>query len=133
MAGSGWRAQSTYCPHAQCFVNSEYSSLPLPFLKIFITLHMTSSRIYPCFISLIYAPLNPIILFKSTFLMNYKQIPSFCVVFSFWSKNLLRRAEQNFYEYWSWLTRNARNCDARSGKVGSSHCYLDRQPLHEID
>ena len=28
--------------------------------------------------------------------------------------------------------RNARVCNARWGKVGSSHCYLDRQPLHEI-
>ena len=26
------------------------------------------------------------------------------------------------------MTRNA-----RSGKVGSSHCYLDRRPLHEMD
>ena len=26
------------------------------------------------------------------------------------------------------LTRNA-----RSGQVGSSHCYLDRRPLHETD
>ena len=25
-----------------------------------------------------------------------------------------------------------RLCNARSGKVGSSHCYLDRRPLHEI-
>ena len=24
-------------------------------------------------------------------------------------------------------------CNARSGKVGSSHCYLDRRPLREID
>ena len=31
------------------------------------------------------------------------------------------------------LMRNARICNARSGKVGSSHCYLNRQPLHEID
>ena len=23
--------------------------------------------------------------------------------------------------------------NARSGKVGSSHCYLDRRPLHEMD
>ena len=29
-------------------------------------------------------------------------------------------------------TRNARVCNARSGKVGSSHCYLDRRQLLEI-
>ena len=28
---------------------------------------------------------------------------------------------------------NARICNARSGKVGSSHCYRDRRPLYEID
>ena len=30
------------------------------------------------------------------------------------------------------LTRHARVHNARSGKVGSSHCYLDRRQLHEI-
>ena len=29
------------------------------------------------------------------------------------------------------LRRNARLCNIRSGKVGSSHCYLDQRPLHE--
>ena len=28
---------------------------------------------------------------------------------------------------------NARVCNARSGKVGSSHFFLDRRPLHGID
>ena len=42
----------------------------------------------------------------------------------FWSENFFRRAEQIFCRYWIRLTRNA-----RSGKVGSSHCYLDRRPL----
>ena len=50
----------------------------------------------------------------------------------YWSKNFFRSAEQKFCKYWIRLTRNARNCNARSGKVGSSHCYLDRRPLHEI-
>ena len=35
--------------------------------------------------------------------------------------------------YYIRLTRNGRICNARSGKVGSSHCYLDRRPLHELD
>ena len=53
---------------------------------------------------------------------------------NFWSENFFRRAEQKFWGYWitAWLTHNARVCNARSGKVGSSHCYLDRRPLPEI-
>ena len=43
----------------------------------------------------------------------------------FWSENFFRRAKQNFCGYWIRLTRNARICNARSGKVDSSHCYLD--------
>ena len=31
------------------------------------------------------------------------------------------------------MTRNARICNACSGKVGSSNGYLDRRPLHEMD
>jgi len=31
------------------------------------------------------------------------------------------------------LTRNARVFNTRSGKVSSSHCYLDQRPLNEID
>ena len=50
-----------------------------------------------------------------------------------WRENFFRRAEQNFCGHWIRLTRYARICNARSGKVGSSHCYLDRRPLHEID
>ena len=46
---------------------------------------------------------------------------------SFRSENLFRGAVQTFCGYWIRLSRNA-----RSGKVGSSHCYLDRRPLHEI-
>ena len=30
------------------------------------------------------------------------------------------------------LDWHVRFCNARSGKVGSSHCYLDRRPLHEM-
>ena len=48
----------------------------------------------------------------------------------FLSENFFRRAEQTFCEYWIRLTRNARVYNTRSGKVGSSHCYLDRRPLH---
>ena len=47
---------------------------------------------------------------------------------SFWSENFFTRAEQNFCGYCIRLT-----CNARSDKAGSSHCYLDRRPLHEID
>ena len=42
--------------------------------------------------------------------------------------NFFRHAEQQFCGYWISLTHNA-----RSGKVSSSHCYLDRRLLHEID
>ena len=45
----------------------------------------------------------------------------------FWSENFFRRAEKTFCGYWIRVTRNA-----PSGKVGSSHCYLQRRPLHEI-
>ena len=51
---------------------------------------------------------------------------------NYWSENFFRRAVQNFCGHWIRLTRNARVCTARSGKVGSSHCYLDRRQLHEI-
>ena len=51
----------------------------------------------------------------------------------FWSENVFRRAEKKNCGYWIRLRRNARLCNARSGKVGSSHCYLDQRPLHEID
>ena len=47
---------------------------------------------------------------------------------TFWSENLFRRAEQIFRGYWIRITRNA-----RSGKVGSRHCYLHRRPSHEMD
>ena len=47
---------------------------------------------------------------------------------TFWSENFFRHAEQRCCTYWIRLTRNA-----RSGKFSSSHCYLDRWPLHEID
>ena len=47
---------------------------------------------------------------------------------TFLSENVIRRAEQAFCVYSIRLTRNA--C---SGRVGSSHSYLDRRPLHEID
>ena len=50
----------------------------------------------------------------------------------FWSKNFFRRAEQKFFRYWIRLKRNARHCNACSGEVGSSHCYLDQRPLHEM-
>ena len=50
----------------------------------------------------------------------------------FLSENFFRRAKQKNYGYLIRLTRNAQVCNARSGKVGSSHCYLDRRPLHEI-
>ena len=53
--------------------------------------------------------------------------------FTFWSVNFFRRAEQIICGYWIRLTRNARNSNARSGKIGSSHCYLNVRPLHEID
>ena len=39
---------------------------------------------------------------------------------------------QTFCVYCIRLTRNARAHNARSGKVGSSHCHLDRRQLHEI-
>ena len=45
----------------------------------------------------------------------------------FLSENFFRRAEQKFCGYRIRLRRTA--C---SSKVGSSHCYLDRRPLHEI-
>ena len=45
----------------------------------------------------------------------------------FWSENFFRRAVQKCCGYWIRLTHNA-----RLGKVGSSHCYLDRRQLHEI-
>ena len=48
--------------------------------------------------------------------------------YDFLIENFSRRAEQKFCGYWIRLTRHA-----RSGKVGSSHCYLDQRPLHEID
>ena len=50
----------------------------------------------------------------------------------YWSENFFRRAEQKCCGYWIRLTRNARNCNVRSSKVGSSHCCLDRRHLHEI-
>ena len=50
----------------------------------------------------------------------------------FWTENFFRRAEQKFCGYWIRLRLNSRFCNARSGKVGSSHCYLDRRPFHEI-
>ena len=46
---------------------------------------------------------------------------------NFWRENFFMHAEQKFCWYWIRLRLNA-----RSGKVGSSHCYLDRWPLHEI-
>ena len=52
---------------------------------------------------------------------------------SFTSENFFRRAEQKCCGYWIRVTRNARNCNARSVKVGSNHCYVDRRPLHNID
>ena len=54
-------------------------------------------------------------------------------LFNFWTENLFRLAKQKFCGYCIRLTRNARNCSARSGKLGSSHCYVNRLPLHEID
>ena len=48
------------------------------------------------------------------------------------SENFFRLAEQKFCTYWIRVTRNARICHARSGKVDSSHCYLDRRPLRGI-
>ena len=51
----------------------------------------------------------------------------------YWSENFFRRAELKFRGYWIRVTRNARVCNARSSKVGSSHCYLDRRPLRGID
>ena len=45
----------------------------------------------------------------------------------FWSQNFSRRDVQKCCGYWITLTRNA-----RSGRVCSSHCYLDRRQLHEI-
>ena len=48
-------------------------------------------------------------------------------------ENFFRRAEQTFCGDWIRFTHNAGIYNARSGKVGSSHCYLDRRPLHEID
>jgi hypothetical protein len=50
----------------------------------------------------------------------------------FWSENFFRRAEQTFCGYWIRLRGNARICNCQSGKVGSSHYYLDPRPLHEI-
>ena len=55
----------------------------------------------------------------------------------FSSENFFRRAVQKFCGYWLRLTHNTRVCNTRvcnprSGKVGSSHCYLDRWQLHEI-
>ena len=52
---------------------------------------------------------------------------------NFVTENFFRRAEKKCCGYWITLTRNARLCHARSGKVGSSHCYLDRRPLHEME
>ena len=51
---------------------------------------------------------------------------------TFWSENFFRRSEQKCCGYWIRLTRNVRVCNARSGKVGSSHCYLERRQLHEM-
>ena len=51
----------------------------------------------------------------------------------FLSENFFRHVEQKFCGYSIGLTRNARNCNAPSGKVGSSYCYLDRRLLYEID
>ena len=56
-----------------------------------------------------------------------------CVQLHFWSENFFRCAEQNCCVYWITVTLNARVCNARSGKVDSSNCYLDRRPLHEIN
>ena len=50
----------------------------------------------------------------------------------YWSEDFCRRAEQK-YGYWIRLARYTRICNARSDKVGSSYCYLDRRTLHEID
>ena len=51
----------------------------------------------------------------------------------FWTENFFRRAEQKFYGYSIRLTHNTRICNARSGKVGSSHSYLNQRLLQEID
>ena len=50
----------------------------------------------------------------------------------FLSENFFRCVEQTFCRYRIRLRRNARVCNARPGKVDTSHCYLDRRPLHEL-
>ena len=70
-------------------------------------------------------------------ILRYQMSLLFCVskhfLFSFWSENFFRPTEQKFCGYWVRLTRNSRICNARSAKDGSSHCYLDRRSLHEMD
>ena len=85
-----------------------------------------------------YFPLSPNIIFLKSYSNSFGYLvrglprillPFGCpTMFSFFNENFFRRAEQNFCGYWIRLTRNA-----RSGKVGSSHSYLDRRQLHEIE
>ena len=57
----------------------------------------------------------------------YLNMPFIWTSLHFWSENFFTCAEEKFCGYWIRVTHNV-----RSSKVGSSHCYLDRRPLHEI-